>query len=272
MLRELQAPAVATAPLVEVFVSVQGEGCLIGRPTLFVRTAGCPLRCTYCDTKESYRAAPSFEVRHLDGRVAGRFENPTTVDTLCSVILDGASLDGASLDGATLTRGVSWLSLTGGEPTLHQDFGVEVAQRWRASGRSFHLESAADDVGRLRPFVPWLDSYAMDYKLGSTLSRAPQQLVDQHLACLDLALASAVPTTVKVVVTPGVGDDEWFEALDRLRSFGRAFVFVLQPLTPTEDEPTRVSPARLLELFESALAAGFDARLLPQIHPLLGLA
>lgn len=30
--------------------TVQGEGPLIGRPTVFVRTAGCDYRCTWCDT------------------------------------------------------------------------------------------------------------------------------------------------------------------------------------------------------------------------------
>jgi 7-carboxy-7-deazaguanine synthase len=34
----------------ETFVSIQGEGGLIGAPTLFIRLDGCPLRCTWCDT------------------------------------------------------------------------------------------------------------------------------------------------------------------------------------------------------------------------------
>ncbi len=36
--------------IADLFYSIQGEGRLMGVPSAFVRTTGCPLRCTWCDS------------------------------------------------------------------------------------------------------------------------------------------------------------------------------------------------------------------------------
>ena len=38
----------------EIYRSIQGESTFAGRPCVFVRTTGCPLRCSWCDTAHAF--------------------------------------------------------------------------------------------------------------------------------------------------------------------------------------------------------------------------
>lgn len=44
----------ASLRITEIFCSLQGESRSCGRPTVFVRLTGCPLRCGYCDSEYAF--------------------------------------------------------------------------------------------------------------------------------------------------------------------------------------------------------------------------
>jgi 7-carboxy-7-deazaguanine synthase len=52
--RGAREPAAPRLKVTEIFLSLQGEGRHTGRPTVFVRLTGCPLRCSWCDTAYAF--------------------------------------------------------------------------------------------------------------------------------------------------------------------------------------------------------------------------
>ena len=54
----------------EIFYSIQGECSYVGRPCVFVRLAGCNLRCSYCDTEYAYNHGEDLEIDYIINRVA----------------------------------------------------------------------------------------------------------------------------------------------------------------------------------------------------------
>lgn len=49
----------------EIFFSLQGEGSYSGTPTIFIRLAGCNLRCRWCDTKYAYDNKSRYSIEEI---------------------------------------------------------------------------------------------------------------------------------------------------------------------------------------------------------------
>jgi 7-carboxy-7-deazaguanine synthase len=49
----------------EIFYSIQGEGKWAGLPNVFIRTTGCNLRCSYCDTKYAYKSGDEMKIEEI---------------------------------------------------------------------------------------------------------------------------------------------------------------------------------------------------------------
>jgi 7-carboxy-7-deazaguanine synthase len=99
--------------IAETFHSLQGEGELTGVPSVFVRTSGCNLRCTWCDTP--------YASWNPEGK-------PRTIAQIV-----------AAIDRHPATRHVV---LTGGEPMIAKEIR-ELAAAVKATGRHITVETAA---------------------------------------------------------------------------------------------------------------------------------
>ena len=97
--------------IAELFFSLQGEGSLVGVPSVFVRTSGCNLRCSWCDTPYT-SWQPEGEDR--------------TIDQILS-----------ELQGYACRHVV----ITGGEPMIAPEI-VALAGRLREAGKHITIETA----------------------------------------------------------------------------------------------------------------------------------
>ena len=53
----------------EIYRSVQGESTHVGRPCTFIRTSGCKLRCTWCDTAHAYHDGSWMDIDSIVNQV-----------------------------------------------------------------------------------------------------------------------------------------------------------------------------------------------------------
>lgn len=51
--------------ITEIFYSLQGEGIEIGLPTIFIRTSGCNLKCTWCDTRYAWEEGQDMGIDEI---------------------------------------------------------------------------------------------------------------------------------------------------------------------------------------------------------------
>ena len=54
----------------EIFYSIQGEGKWTGLPNVFIRTTGCNLRCTFCDTRYAYKKGKDMTIKEITDEIS----------------------------------------------------------------------------------------------------------------------------------------------------------------------------------------------------------
>lgn len=147
----------------EIFYTVQGEGSLIGKPTVFVRTGGCDYRCSWCDTLYAILPEHKDEWRQMEAEEVFaeiRRLSPTPI----------------------------LVTLSGGNPAI-QPLGdlIDLGHR---HGDTFTMETQGSVT---RSYMKRLDFLTISPK-------PPSSGMDTRWSRLDQCVALPVPVTLKIVV------------------------------------------------------------------------
>lgn len=117
-------------PVLEIFSSIQGEGVHQGVKATFIRLAGCNLRCTWCDTKDSWEIPCKHgrleydsihEMRASDMHCMQCGKQGSREELQSAVISNFVQCDWATTDQIIDSIGsdAGIIVITGGEPTIH---------------------------------------------------------------------------------------------------------------------------------------------------------
>jgi 7-carboxy-7-deazaguanine synthase len=100
--------------IIEIFKSLQGESSYAGWPCVFVRLAGCNLRCVWCDSEYTFRGG-----------------NRMTLDEVMQEVRHLSPAGGL-------------VEITGGEPLLQERETIPLMQRLIDSGYKVLLETSGE--------------------------------------------------------------------------------------------------------------------------------
>lgn len=231
--------------LSEVFTSIEGEGVLAGTKTMFVRLAGCPLKCHWCDTPYAIPmdSGDDVSIEEVKKIMAGELQ-PNTYK----------------------------INFTGGEPLAQADAVIELAKFAKEKGVKTYLESACYDAKKFAKVLPFMDICKVEFKLSdahATDEKNYPTLLKNELECLEMAVAAGKKPYIKVVVTNSSDPAELaglaaevFASTNPKNIAG----FIIQPSYGV-DEPLL---ERLFAFYDAVFPLYEQVRVVPQLHKLMG--
>lgn len=186
----------------EIFESLQGEGAHTGVPAIFVRLQGCPVGCSWCDTKHTWDVDPDRQKSASDVMAQQRES------------ADWFEVDSDQLLAIFRDKGYTAkvVILTGGEPCMYDL--TEISANLINSGYAVHVETSGTfDV-------------VVDEKAWVTVS--PKVDMKGGYAVLDSALNRADEIKHPIAMEKHV--EELDELLNRLDTERKPLIY-LQPIS-----------------------------------------
>ena len=218
----------------EIFYSIQGEGKLVGVPSLFVRVSGCNLRCSWCDTPYA-----SWDPEGLEWSVQ---EILSQVDM----------------------RSARHVVLTGGEPMIMPEI-EELTAGLKQRGRHITIETAATvfkpvalDLASLSPKLS--NSTPTEREGGRFAAAHDKQRI--NLEVIQKFIDASPDFQLKFVVNDGKDLEEMEQILSGLRGWEPSDV----QLMPEGTDVATLS-RRLPYMGEFCKQKGY--RLCPRLHVLM---
>lgn len=188
----------------EIFYSLQGEGFLAGTPSVFIRLAGCPLRCRFCDTK--YAWDPDAGTDNTIPKIMQTIQQHNT----------------------------RFIVITGGEPMIASDL-AQLTKQLKSSGKHITIETSGI------AFIPDLacDLMSISPKLSNSTPSDPAHIKMHEDARLDLAVLSELIDNyqyqLKFVVDSTDDLPEIQNVLEKIKNVDSEKV-MLMPQAKTRDE------------------------------------
>ncbi|MCO7263983.1 7-carboxy-7-deazaguanine synthase QueE [Dickeya zeae] len=220
-------------PINEMFQTLQGEGFFTGVPAVFIRLQGCPVGCSWCDTKHTWDTLPERQISLAEVLVkcgeSDAWSSSSVEELLQQITQQGYS--------------AKHVVITGGEPCIHDL--TPLTQALEQRGFSTQIETSGTHEVRCSSAC-WV-----------TVS--PKVNMRGGLAVLDQALQRADE------IKHPVARERDIEALEGLLARlddDKARVVALQPVSQKEDA-TRLC-------IETCIARNW--RLSMQTHKYLNIA
>lgn len=233
------------ARIFELFTSVEGEGILYGTKTLFVRLAGCPFACFYCDTKDALPMDSGIEY---------------SIDEACKLIDEN------------LKENTYKVNFTGGDPLMQHEAVAHMAKFVQSKNIPTYLESACFDSNRFNQVLPHIDLVKIEFKTKDSefVDEAHYpNLIKNAMDCLSSAISSGKKTYIKIVVSEKTSPESFqvlVEQIFKLVSKNQLSGFIIQPTFGVK-EP---SLEKLLTLYDIVYPYYNEVRIVPQLQKIMG--